>query len=143
MILLWLIFIPLAAGLVAWLVAQWNSSASRWMSLAALAIDLVIAVVIWIQHGSDFALTLHGPWIVEFQAPWIPQIGIGFHFAMDGLSLLLIALTAFLGLTAVGCSWTEIQDRPGFFHFNLLWVIAGIMGVFLSLDLFLFYFSGR
>jgi NADH-quinone oxidoreductase subunit M len=37
-------------------------------------------------------------------------------------------------------SWAEIQERVGFFHFNLLWILAGIVGVFLALDLFLFYF---
>ena len=140
MILLCLIFVPVIAGLLAWLVARWSASTARWISLLSLLLDLVIVVIIWIQHSSEFAITYHGPWILEFTHPWIPQIGVSFHFGMDGLSLILIALTAFLGLTAVGCSWTEIQDRAGFFHFNLLWVIAGIMGVFLSLDLFLFYF---
>src|SRR3546814_10421414 len=45
-----------------------------------------------------------------------------------------------LGTLGVLCSWKEITERPGFFHFNLLWVIAGITGVFLTMDLFLFYF---
>jgi hypothetical protein len=38
------------------------------------------------------------------------------------------------------CSWTEIREHVGFFHLNLLWILAGILGVFLALDLFLFYF---
>ena len=71
---------------------------------------------------------------------WIPQLGIGFHLAMDGLSLLLVALTLFLGIISVVCSWTEVRERVGFFHLNLLWILAGILGVFLALDLFLFYF---
>jgi NADH-quinone oxidoreductase subunit M len=40
----------------------------------------------------------------------------------------------------VACSWSEVRRRVGFFHFNVLWTLAGILGVFLSLDLFLFYF---
>ena len=60
---------------------------------------------------------------------------------MDGLSLLMLLLTFFLGIVSVLASWTEIRDRVGFFHFNLLWVLAGIIGVFLALDLFLFYFA--
>jgi NADH-quinone oxidoreductase subunit M len=59
---------------------------------------------------------------------------------MDGLSLLLVMLTMFLGLISILASWNEIQHRTGFFHFNLLWVLAGITGVFLAMDLFLFYF---
>jgi len=49
-------------------------------------------------------------------------------------------LTFLLGVFAVLTSWNEIQYRVGFFHFNLLWVLAGITGVFLTMDLFLFYF---
>src|SRR3546814_445289 len=45
-----------------------------------------------------------------------------------------------LGTLGVLCSWKEITERPGFFHFNLLWVLAGITGVFLTIDLFFFYF---
>ena len=51
----------------------------------------------------------------------------------------MLLLTYFLGIMAILCSWTEIRERAGFFHFNLLWVLAGITGVFLSMDLFLFY----
>ena len=56
------------------------------------------------------------------------------------MSLVLVLLTAFLGMTAVGSAWTEINEQVGFFYFNLMWVLAGITGVFLALDLFLFYF---
>src|SRR5450432_3875532 len=51
----------------------------------------------------------------------------------------MLLLTFFLGTLAVLTSWKEIQYRIGFFHFNLLWVLAGITGVFLTMDLFLFY----
>ena len=76
----------------------------------------------------------------DMNVPWIPRFGIRFHLAADGLSLVLIVLTNFLGIVAVACSWTEITDRTGFFYFNLMWVLAGIIGVFTALDLFLFYF---
>src|SRR5690606_8444838 len=62
------------------------------------------------------------------------------NLALDGLSLLMLLLTFLLGMLAVLTSWDEIQYRIGFFHFNLLWVLAGIAGVFLTMDLFLFYF---
>ena len=65
---------------------------------------------------------------------------ISLHFAADGLSLLLLLLTAFLGIVAVGSAWSEISYRSGFFYFNLLWTLAGVVGVFTALDLFLFFF---
>ncbi len=59
---------------------------------------------------------------------------------LDGLSLVMLILTFFLGIISVIISWKEIDTKVGFFHFNLLLILAGIAGVFLSLDLFLFYF---
>jgi NADH-quinone oxidoreductase subunit M len=52
----------------------------------------------------------------------------------------MLVLTFFLGIISVIISWREIDSKIGFFHFNLLLILAGITGVFLSLDLFLFYF---
>src|SRR5437660_153380 len=72
---------------------------------------------------------------------WIPQLGIHFHLAMDGLSLLLLVLTFLLGIVSVLTSWREIKEGVGFFHLNLMWILAGIAGVFLAVDLFLFYFA--
>jgi len=64
--------------------------------------------------------------------PWIPQIGATFHLAADGLSLILLLLTAFLGVVAVVASWT-VRQRVGFFHLNLMLVLAGVAGVFMAL----------
>jgi NADH-quinone oxidoreductase subunit M len=139
MILLWLIIIPLLGGLAAWLLDRKDSNTARWVSLAALVLDSLILAFFWpdsrVQIGLD-----HGAWLLELNIPWIPQLGVSLHLAMDGLSLVLVALTLFLGIISVLCSWTEIRDRAGFFHLNLLWILAGILGVFLALDLFLFYF---
>jgi NADH-quinone oxidoreductase subunit M len=79
-------------------------------------------------------------WLIQYVLPWIPSFGISFNLALDGLSLLMLLLTFFLGIVAVLISWNEIQYKIGFFHFNLLWVLAGITGVFITMDLFLFYF---
>ena len=48
-------------------------------------------------------------WLARVQWPWIPAWGISFHGAADGLSLILVVLTFFLGLMAVGISWREID----------------------------------
>jgi len=139
LILLLLIIIPLLGGLAAWLSGRENSALPRWIALSALALDLVLVLLLWKEHAAAVSIA-PGSWLVEMQRAWIPQLGISFHLALDGLSLILVSLTIFLGILAVLCSWTEIRDRVGFFHWNLLLIIAGILGVFLSLDLFLFYF---
>ena len=139
MILIWLLIAPAAGAILAWLLGRRDPRWSRWVSLLALAAQLAIVIYIGV-HAGRLGLSPGGPWLEELNVPWIPQTGISFHLAMDGLSLLMVGLTAFLGLVSVAASWNEIQDRVGFFHFNLLWVLFGITGVFIALDLFLFYY---
>lgn len=140
MILVWIIAIPLAGGLLAWLLGRRDATWPRWISFIALSLDLALVMAFWLEYSGPGALSLRGRWLIELNYEWVPQLGISFHLAMDGLSLLLVMLTLFLGTISVVCSWTEIKERVGFFHFNLLWVLAGVAGVFLALDLFLFYF---
>ncbi len=140
MMLTWLIAIPLIGGIVAWIAGKTSNLWPRIISLLAIGIDFILVVYFWLTHLPEITIAETGSWLAEINAEWIPQFGIGFHLAMDGLSLLLIMLTAFLGIISVLTSWSEIQERIGFFHFNLMWILAGIIGVFLALDLFLFYF---
>lgn len=125
----WLILIPVIGGVLAGL-GLWP----RWVALASLALDL--ALVPWRAMP---AATANGRWLADFDQAWIPQLGVRLHLGLDGLSLALIALTLVLGILAVAASWSEIQDRVGLFHLTVLWSLAGIIGVFLALDLVLFF----
>ena len=139
MTLIWLIIIPLFAGIASWISARHSDLWPRWISLSALCLEMFIILFLWVDHTSQVASGKSSLWIASVNLSWVPQLGIGFRLSMDGLSLLMVALTSFLGLAAVLCSWTEIKDRVGFFHFNLMACLAGIVGVFLAMDLFLFY----
>ncbi|CAI8891689.1 NADH:quinone oxidoreductase subunit M [Methylococcus capsulatus] len=134
MILLWLILVPLIGGLLSLPAGRRRDNAPRWLALAALAGETALLLAVFADTVPE------STWLAQIDWAWIPRFGIRIHLALDGLSLLLIALTVFLGFVAVLCSWTEIRERPGFFHFNLLWTLAGVIGVFLALDLFLFFF---
>jgi NADH-quinone oxidoreductase subunit M len=136
MILIYLIGTLLTGGILAWLAARWSSQLPRWISLIAIGVDIVLTANLWAGRGSSATQV----WLEELDWNWIPSFGIHFHLAVDGLSLLMLMLTFFLGIMSVLCSWTEIREQIGFFHFNVMWVLAGIVGVFLSVDLFLFYF---
>jgi NADH-quinone oxidoreductase subunit M len=136
MILVWLMCILMLAGIFAGITARWSTRLPRWISLAALGVDLALSAAIWAGRGSTSK-----PWFAEIDWSWMPDFGIHFHLAVDGLSLLMLVLTFFLGIIAVLTSWTEIREKVGFFHFNLMWVLAGIVGVFVAVDLFLFYFA--
>jgi NADH-quinone oxidoreductase subunit M len=130
----------MTAGLFCWLLARWNISLVKWIALIAVLIDFVLICSLWSQHSSTSLINSTNAWFINYQVNWIPAFGITFHLALDGLSLVLLLLTFFLGMLAVLCSWNEIKERTGFYYFNLLWTLAGISGVFVALDLFLFYF---
>lgn len=144
MILCWLLFVPFIGGLLCWQLERRHapSQLPRWIAL--LTMLLVVVLALWLWLTGDFTLTGaigdSPTWAREVRAGWIERFGISFHLALDGLSLIMITLTGFLGVLAVVCSWKEITNRVGFFHLNLLWIIGGVVGVFLAVDLFLFFF---
>jgi len=138
MMLAGMIMVLLTGGLLSWVAARWNAVLSKWIALLAVVADLCLAGYWWFQFRDT--APAGASWFIDYKTSWIPSFGIGFHVAMDGLSLVLLLLTFFLGILAVLCSWQEIKERTGFFYFNLLWTLAGISGVFVAMDLFLFYF---
>jgi len=139
MMLIYILFLPVAAGVVALLSERVSRRLPGWIAFLGSAIDFGLVTYLW--AGGKAGDPSSGGWISQFQAPWIPQAGITFHLAADSISLLLLALTTFLGAMASLASFTEIRERRGFFYLCLTWTIAGIIGVFLALDLFLFYFA--
>jgi NADH-quinone oxidoreductase subunit M len=143
MILTLSIVILLIGGVVAWMVSRVSEDGPRWVALLTLAVNLLLYLGAW-KNGFNLSQAVphqfnENRWFFIETIQWIPRFGIQFKLAMDGLSFWLILLTLFLGLTAVLTSWREIQQRSGFFHFNLLWGLAGVLGVFLAVDLFLFF----
>jgi NADH-quinone oxidoreductase subunit M len=137
MILILLILIPLAGGLLGWAASPLGPRWPRWIALLAMSAELALTILLWVRPA--LLATGQDGFIARISLPWIPSAGINLELALDGLSLPLILLTALLGLIAVGISWGSIQSSVGFYHFNLLLVLAGITGVFLAFDLLLFY----
>ena len=114
------------------------------MSLATVTVSLLylLGIISGLPEGS-LQLTPDpsdgSSWLLYLHIDWIERFGIALEMAMDGLSLLLVVLTLLLGLVAIASSWSEIEFRPGLFQANLLWTLAGVCGVFLAMDLFLFF----
>src|SRR5581483_11868539 len=127
-------FIPLAGGLLLFAFPRRD----RDIRLFALVVSLL-----------DFVASLH--WPVPFQraqagshyavnTPWIPTPNIHYHMGVDGISMWLVLLTTFLTPLCVLISWKSIHDRVKEFFILLLILETALIGVFTSLDLFLFYF---
>jgi len=125
---------PLAGLLVLLFLPSGNRNVIRvWANLAALIGFLVsLPLVSRFQNGvAGFQF--------EERADWIPALGAHYHIGIDGISLLLVMLTTLMGCIAMLCSWSAIQDRAKEYYAMFLLLQTGMIGVFLSLDFFLFY----
>lgn len=144
MVMLNLLLILLAGGFLALLCERIDKSLPRIVALAVIIAALIYLITSISGLSALNALQASTPsdpssWFMHFKTPWIPAFGIHIELALDGISLLMILLTLLLGAVAVSASWTDIQYRQGFFEANLLWTLAGVLGVFMALDLLLFF----
>ncbi len=134
MTLVWLLALPLIGGIAAWAVGKAGPAASRTVSIVTL---LAMALMAF----GYLPAALSGIRTVDsVSVPWIEALGIRFSLHLDGLSLPLIILSILLSIIAVLVSGKSVTERQGAYHFNVLWVLSGTLGVFLARDLFLFFF---
>lgn len=132
-----LVVLPAAGAVLLLLVPNRDGARNgviRWMTLAASLAVFALSLVLW---------WMFEPGRADFQfverAAWIPSFGIDYHLGVDGISLFLVVLTAFLTPLALISSWESIGRKVKEFSFFMLLLESSMIGVFLSLDLFLFY----
>jgi NADH-quinone oxidoreductase subunit M len=131
-----LILLPLAGGVLLLFLSK-RLEACRAVALAVALIELVLVASLWTLAAGQAAGK--GPWLLWEDWAWFPALGIRYTLGLDGVSLLLLLLTALLQPLCVLVSWRQITDRPGLYYFLLLAMQAAINGLFLAQDLFLFY----
>jgi NADH-quinone oxidoreductase subunit M len=128
------LFTPLAGMIVLLFLPASNKTLIRlWANLVALAGFLVsLPLVTRFDRGAP------GFQMVESK-DWIPSFGVKYLVGIDGISLLLVMLTTLIGVVAVLCSWSAVEDRIKAYYAMLLLLQTGMIGVFISLDFFLFF----
>lgn len=139
MALTWLILIPLVGAILAWLAGRFGDHLPRWVALGAVAGQLGLGLGLWWSDPTPYPIDGHGAWLLEHLVTWLPSLGVRYHLALDGISLLMVLLTGLIGAVAVGVAWKDVDKLPGAFFACLLATLAGVTGVFLAIDLFLFY----
>lgn len=127
-----IVFIPLA-GVVAVMACK-SRAAIQWTALVTALLSFLASLVPLFGFDASAA----GFQYVE-RADWIPALGISYHLGIDGLSIFLINLTAFLTVTAVLVSWNRIETKVKLYFSLFLILATGMLGVFAALDTFLFY----
>jgi NADH-quinone oxidoreductase subunit M len=127
-----IIFLPLAGGLI--LLALPGERLQKWWALLVSLVTFAVSCLlfVWWQAGEA------GMQFVE-QIPWAPQFNIQYFVGVDGLSLFLVLLTTFLTVLVLLFSWEGVEKQLKTFLFLLLALEGGMVGVFVALDLVLFY----
>jgi NADH-quinone oxidoreductase subunit M len=130
-----LIWLPIAAGVVVLLLGERNIVPARWVALVASIATLVISLPL-VSHFDTSTAAFQ---FVE-RLPWIPRFNAYYALGLDGISLPLVVLTAFITIPVIIAAWSVIETRPAQYFASFL-IMEGLMiGVFSTTDALLFYF---
>jgi NADH-quinone oxidoreductase subunit M len=129
------LFLPLIGFLVMLFAPKDNANVSRWtaliISIVVFVASLALLAPYWFAYPTGYTF--------ETNKPWINFPPIHYHVGLDGLSLWLVLLSTFLTPIAVAVSWKYIDHRVKEYFAFLILLEFGLIGVFISVDLFLFY----
>jgi NADH-quinone oxidoreductase subunit M len=135
--LLLLIIIPLITAVTVLL--SRNVQQVKWISLAGSTVQLVLAFALLFVFRNERAADEHSQMLFEQNHNLFPSLNIHFHIGVDGISVAMILLTAFVVIAGVLVSW-NIQKMTKEFYFLLILLGLGAYGFFISLDLFVLFF---
>ncbi|HIJ96794.1 MAG TPA: NADH-quinone oxidoreductase subunit M [Desulfuromonadales bacterium] len=133
-----LVFLPLAGGFLL-LFMGGRAQTAKITALAIALLEAALACSTWFCQGAIPSAGAPAGFFLYEDFPWIEQLGIRYILGMDGISLLLVILATVVTVIAMLVSWRSITEKITLHYLLLLAMESGIIGVFLSLDLFLFY----
>ena len=146
-ILTWITFLPVVGMVLVLLLPKESKDAIRWTALAATVLQVVLAVVLYARFDRSLAginteagmqFVEKATWIDIQSVAWFGRVHIEYFLGIDGLSVVMVLLTALVSFIATISSWTITKSLKGYFALFLL-LDTGMMGVFVALDFFLFY----
>ncbi|PTL37003.1 NADH-quinone oxidoreductase subunit M [Candidatus Methylomirabilis limnetica] len=129
-----LIVLPLLGVLLLTIVDGAREGLIKRLALAVSGLDLLLSLIVYVRFDPAQA----GMQFVE-RASWIPSIGSSYFLGVDGISLPLLLLTTFLTPIAILASFSGIASRVKAYMICMLLLLSGMIGVFVALDLVLFY----
>src|SRR3989339_1597675 len=129
-----LLLIPLVGGLLILVLPKTKENIVRYSGLAISTVTFILSLLLYF----NFDLT-NGDFQFIHQFKWIEKLNVSYFVGIDGMSLLLVLLTTFLTPLTLLSSWSSIKKNVKEFTFFMIMLEVGMLGVFVSLDLFLFY----
>ncbi|MCV2508476.1 MAG: NADH-quinone oxidoreductase subunit M, partial [Candidatus Lightella neohaematopini] len=137
MLLLWLIVIPIIGGVLCWQCERISNILSHIIAIITLLVEVLLFILIY-QECQNTICANNTPWLLTYNIPWITTIGINFVLAIDNLTIVMLLLTILLGLISILCISVNDYSNIGLFYFNILIIISSTIGMFLSINMFLF-----
>ena len=146
-VLSWITFLPIIGMILVLFIPKENQNAMKWTAAVATLLQVVLSVMIYFHfnRGTTGINTQEGMQLVEKVSwidirgvPWFGRIHVDYFLGVDGLSVPMVLLTALISFVAVFASWNIPKALKGYMAMLLL-LDTGMMGVFVSLDFFLFY----
>jgi len=134
LLLTYLLFTPIIGSVLVLFIKQEQKNLIRWFGVLIASVAFVISLIVYFNFDaskSEFQF-IH-------QIVWIQSLNVSYYIGVDGISLLLVLLTTFLTPLTLLSTWSSIENNLKMFTFSILFLEAGMLGVFLSLDIFLFY----
>lgn len=127
-----LLFLPLLGAVALWFLE--DEDLVKVTALAVSLLELALAVFVLLRFVPESPA-------MQFteRARWIPPLGISYHLAVDGISVLFVGLTAFLTVLIVIYSWDTVRHQAKLYLMALLGLETTIIGIFVSIDLILFF----
>lgn len=132
-----LILVPILGALatLGYQVFLKDESLLKWVALICTLVNFALSLILIIDKGAASA----SGFFFEENVAWIRAINTNYHVGVDGLSLWLVILTTFIMPIAVISSWNAVEKRPAAFYIFILLLESAMLGVFVSLDLLVFY----
>ena len=130
-----ILFIPVVGALLLAFMPRQSEGGLKGTAFAVSLLSFVASVIMAMGFRSGDDATFQR--VENF--PWVPQLGINYHLAVDGISVVLILLTTLLSAIAILASWEAIRERVKEYLIFLLLLETGMLGVFMARDLLLFY----
>ncbi|HEY5961901.1 MAG TPA: NADH-quinone oxidoreductase subunit M [Polyangiaceae bacterium] len=127
-----IVFLPMVGAAVLLFLPRQSKSILRWFTMGILLVDFVVSLRL-------LGTPMTRGWHHQYIADWLPSFGIRYHVAVDGISLWLLLLTTLTTPIAMYAALGTVKERLKDFCFSVLLLHAGMLGAFVSLDLFLFY----
>ncbi len=126
-------YMPALGALAILFAARGSNTLPRQIALVTSLVSFVLSVIVVVafEHNAEFQFTEH--------AVWLEDLGVSYLLGVDGISVLLVALTTLLSVIAIIWSWGTIATRNAEYYIALLILETGMLGVFMALDLFIFY----